>query len=56
MEQVKRIKGRKELKDYGDDDLVKHQIFLKRNLNFDLLDNADPLFQYLKRYHKESGF
>jgi hypothetical protein len=56
MEQVKKIKGRKELKDYGNEDLVKHQILLKRNLNFALLDNCDPLFKYLKRYNKESGF
>ncbi len=55
-EQVKKIKGRKELKDYGEEDLVKHEILLKRKLNLDLLDNPDPLFLYLKRYYNESGF
>ena len=56
IEQVKKIKGRKDLKDYGDEDKIKHSYLLKRNLQNELIKINDPLIQYLNRYLKESGF
>jgi hypothetical protein len=57
MEQIKRIKGRRYLKDFSDEDKVPFQLNIKRNINAEIAGNRkDPLFVYLDRYIKESGF
>jgi hypothetical protein len=56
-EQVKKIKGRKDLRDYSHEDKVPYELLKKRNLNLEMLENkSDPFFLWIERYMNESGF
>jgi hypothetical protein len=55
-EHVKRLKGRVVLKDFDEEHKIKYSNFLNWKLTSDLENNSDPLFKYVKRYIKESGF
>jgi hypothetical protein len=57
MEQVKRIKGRKYLKDWNHENKVVYEVLKKQNLNKEnLVNKKDPFFVWMERYVNESGF
>jgi hypothetical protein len=57
LEQTRRVKGRKYLKDYSHENKNIYEVLKRRTLAIQMLENKkDPFFLWLERYVNESGF
>jgi hypothetical protein len=56
-EEIKRMKGRKYLRDYRDEHKVTYRLLEKYYRTAEILENdKDPVILWVRRYIKESGF
>ena len=55
-EHIKKLKGRRVLKDYTHEKKILYTPFINNNTIDALQNSDDPFFKYIKRYIKESGF
>jgi hypothetical protein len=55
-EQIKKIKGRRVLQDYSHEKKIVYTPFLNAKLIKDLQNNPDPVFRWVHRYIRESGW
>ncbi len=55
-EQIKKIKGRRVLQDYSHEKKIVYTPFMNAKLIRELQNNPDPVFRWVHRYIRESGW